>query len=711
MPLLLDSHYKGVPVSGLFYQRWRSRQQVAGARPTVAVYVRKGFFKRDFVRWPGIQFGEHGGGRQGLAWAPKWTPYTDWAPIPGVKEIQIEQSFDNNGIANLTMHMDNVNWVEGLGPAGTFHTKTPGYFAPLYGVTPLGLPHSDMAANDFYMFFPNSQILVMEGYGADTLVKTFTGLIDDINPDSDPAQLSVTARDFGGVLFDQKVYGWVKDPYVFSPVVFAPRGIAEERKRVGGGALASSEQSGYPARNVLVSGNKASWRSRPRHDDDHIDWCEIHLPAGKYSSMYLSPEFPAQEMWLGMFCRTQQVGKGRAPSRVLFDDSTGIIDLGPGSFMDVAGTSNGVPFGWFNPGQGYVPATDGPHNDGPWPHFRHIPALDHTRPISFGFELEVGRDSVLRVGIRSKHRSVIGGRRYYQSGLKMLKANQNKLTKEALAKRWIVISDASEIVMTCLRWAGFRDWEVEAAGVELKEKFVVAKDQSLGDVINTVKTKLGYTFIMGEPIQNDDLSIGNPIFRMNRVSDPYAQVDEVRDTDLVEHAQVKWTNKQERTHIIVRGKLLKKGQGGERAHQGTGDSKDFNYRAQYHYTPPWAYRNAGVLKHLIYYDTLFQTKADCAVACYLIALQIALSIVSAIITTPGTPHIGLDTLVALTDHSTGLYSRMYVTNKRRVMTLGEDAKYTQEIGGALIDTPDMNSLLADLFQGLFNNDRNDRTEE
>lgn len=703
-----NSQYSGVPISGLFYQRWRSRQQVGAARPVVKVSIRKGFFKRDFVPWPGNSFGEHAGGRQGLVWAPRWIPYTTYQDLPNVKEVQIEQSFDNNGIASLTIHMDNLNWKSALGVAGLFHQKQPGYFSPLYGVIPQGLPRSDMVANEWYLEMPNSQILIQEGYGPDTMVKTFTGLIDDINPEGPPDQLILTARDFGGILADQKMYGWVKDPYVPSPVVFAPRGIAENRKRVGGGAKASSEQSGYPARFVVDSGSKGTasqWRSKPRTAPGSIDWIQIVLPAGKYSSIYIDPAFRGQQIYVGMFCRTRDGGGVRLPSRVLTDGSQGIVDLRPeNGNMAAAGFSNGVPYGWFNPHNSIVPATDGPNNDGPWPFFMDL-KLDRVRPISFGAELEVGANSVLRIGIRSDAATTVNGRRRYQSGLKTLKANKNELTAEAKAKRWIIISDASEIVMCCLRWAGFKDWEIESAGVELKQKYVVAKDKSLMDVIQDVKNQLGYTFFMAEPIQGDDLSIGNPIFRQTRVLNPYAQVDEVRDTDLLENVKVKWSNKQERTHIIVRGKLLKKGKGGEKA------DGDPNYRASFHYTPPWAFRNAAVLRHLVHYDPKYITKADCAVACYLISLQIALSICTAIVAIPGTPHIGLDTLVSLTDHGTGLYSRMYVSNKRRVMTIGEDTKYQMEIGGSIIDTPDMNILLADLNNGLFQNDRNDRPEE
>jgi hypothetical protein len=65
-----------------------------------------------------------------------------------------------------------------------------------------------------------------------------------------------------------------------------------------------------------------------------------------------------------------------------------------------------------------------------------------------------------------------------------------------------------------LRWAGFKEWEVENTGVRLKRPFVVNAGDFLIDAIQAAQTRRpASTFFIKDPTDADDLSIGVPVFR------------------------------------------------------------------------------------------------------------------------------------------------------------------------------------------------------
>jgi hypothetical protein len=282
-----------------------------------------------------------------------------------------------------------------------------------------------------------------------------------------------------------------------------------------------------------------------------------------------------------------------------------------------------------------------------------------------------------------------------------------------LAHRWIIINDAVEIVECCLRWAGFKEWQVQRSGVNLTAEMKVDKSQTYMDVINSVATQLGYVFFIGEPTEGNDLSMGVPIFRPATVLQPRrSQPIAIPGNRLLTDMQPTHDNSSDRYVIRVRGVVNKK--------VGRTLYGDHFKRVNYTYWPPWIKDMAGVIKQLTYYNigdtgTVlgFTTNAECAVAAILIAVQIALGRDTATAQTAGLPALGLDSFAYINDPGTGIASRLYITNRQSLMTLGGDGTTQQkspysdsgssqsellwatEFGGSLCDNPEWETIIAD----------------
>lgn len=222
--------YVGAPVSPTFTQRWRTKKYVGASRPYAKVSIRRGYFHHGPHKdWPNPQFGQIVGRHIRDQWYPVWTPTTDWETLPGVYEIDLDQQINfagqgGNGITVATVTCDNVAWVETAGKFGAYHQRQRGWLWPWRGWVPTRRPGGSVSnQNQWYDTLPNAQILVEQGYGADTAIKTFTGLIDNIGPGSiRPDRITLTARDFGSVLVDDHVFLWNKDQRLNDPVIFIP---------------------------------------------------------------------------------------------------------------------------------------------------------------------------------------------------------------------------------------------------------------------------------------------------------------------------------------------------------------------------------------------------------------------------------------------------------------------------------------------------------
>lgn len=672
--------YTGAPVTAEFRRRWKSGQQIGDIRPVGRIQIRRGVLDRKFhtlaemkADYPGKQFGLIGG--LNTYWYAFWRPTSAWIDIDGLRNVRIDQSFDNNGVATSTILVDNMKVTRqdlGLGP---FTTYQKGYYSPLSGFTMPGRPSvASIPQTPFSLGganqLPNAQIRVWQGLGIDQECVTFLGLVDDLETESVPNAITITSRDFGGVLVDQKVYGWAKERAINDPITFASFSQANRTEKEGGGAQASDTKPGKEAKTVLAN-NSDAWLSES-HPTNGMTWVEIHLPPGTYKSMYFFPEFDNMHAYVGMY-------------------------LHDGKYNGTQHTES------------YVGAITVPGGaNGGWTAFMEIPATKRKgETIAFPGEFVLKKQGTLRIGFTNlpyTQEIASNGGHIHRAGVRRLaglKQLQTQQQKDASKNHWIVVDDIADIVRVVLRWAGFKYWEVEDTGAKLPENYIVAKDKSFMDIINDMKSLTGFTFFIAEPLNDsDDADLGRPIFRRNRIIEQtQAYVEQVTDEDMLTDTKSKWDNTDERTIIRTRGKSVS---------NGVGLFGDNSKTVMYSLLPPWYREMAGVIKHLTHYDNKIATLAEAEMSSILIALQIALAKHTAVVSIPAHPGIGLDTLIYLIDRPQGLNGRMYVSNRSSEMQLGTDGYWHMDLGGALIDTPDLLGVVLLYLNAIKNLDLNDR---
>lgn len=511
----MTDFYDGANVSTLFNKRWRSGAHIGEAAPWCQVRVRRGRMARRWhTDWPNPQFGKVVGDSIHHQWYADWTPLDDWTVLDSVGEIDLDQSFDKNGITVASITADNVLFQPHTSLGGNlYHTIERGYLYPWRGWAPRRRPGSGDRRNDWWRRLPNAQIEVQQGYGSDTAVKTFTGLIDSLNFQGTPDQVQISARDFGGVLADSYLFGWNKTRNIKDPITFVPEG----------------------------------------------------------------------------YSRSQ---------------------------------------------------------------------INTT------------------------------GKRY----------------------RWIEIKDVTDIVRCCLRWAGFKEWQIQDAGVNLRTTYTVDRSKSYMDVITDIQGQLGWVFFISEPT-SDDLSIGVPIFRQAQagLQRSKAQPISIGGSRMLTDLKPVHDNTNDRYIIRVRGELLSAKKGGVPL------GGDTSRRVTFQYWPPWMNWMAGIIKQLTYYNIGdqsaigYQTIWDCQTACILIAIQIALARDTATASTLGNPAIGLDSFAYLTDAATGIAGRCYIANRKSTMKIGGDGTsqitsqatqaqepiWSTDFGGSLVDSPEWDHLRND----------------
>jgi hypothetical protein len=528
--------YNGAAISSLFMGRWRSRNHTGPARPYFEVWIRRGMFQRSYHNdWPGEQFGQIVGRPiDKKVWYADWTPVDDWRALDGVYQVDLDQSFDKNGSTVATIDVDNVAWQDATGGGFwrlPYHTLQRGWYWPWRGWQPANRPGSPDKRNSWYRYLPNAQILVKQGYGPDTALKTFTGLIDTLAASVRPDRITLTCRDFGGVLSDCDLFGWNKDPMMNDPIAFVP---------------------------------------------------------------------PDYKSLLGMGAK-------------------------------------------------------GPHS-------------------------------------------------------------------------WIVVNDAVEIVKVILRWAGFKEWQIEDSGVGLTASTICSfdKSQSYMDVITALQQQLSYVFFIAEPTNDNDLSIGVPIFRSSSVLVPQrSNPTWLRADQLLTDCKPQHDNKDDRYIIRARGTIPKNPAYGaylDNPAYGGDEHSDIFKRFTFSYWPPWMPYMSGVIKQVTYDGAgddnsgilgLTSTQL-CMRACVMYALQVALARDTAQIQTPGNPAFGLDTFVYITDRGTGVNSRLYITNRKSTVAIGGDGSsavssgygggggstsneliWATELGGSLCDNAEIEHIVKD----------------
>lgn len=665
--------------------RWKSGQHVGPAKPAQTVRVRRGVMDKLYQ-----PFGKLGGGSMGdfgfiqdskhnaQPWQGAWRNTGDWIELPNVSSVEITQSTEDDGVATATIVIENVIAKAYVGLAGTYHAVRRGYLSPFLGFAVIDrikrrADWSEQANEWLNVLNGGYRVLVEQGYG-DALDKSFTGLIDDCDIDVNPDTITITCRDFGQFLTDQRVFGHNKAREILPPVIFQDRLKADNTKPVGAKAKASDAMKGHPASAVLQKGTQRQWISTGSEDAAVTRWVEITLPKGRYDTYWLYIWGAGASEYVSLNVKGATVDDVPVPD--------GWLDVGKG---DVPGDNGGVPFVVYNA------------------------RTSHGGKVrNLGFELEC-QSAVLRISFRNiPYWPVTGDHRI---GVARLAGYLRKRKKEAKQKHWILVDDAADVVKWVLMWAGFHEWEVESTGVRLSKPLVFHQSDFLVQIIQFMKQQGEFIFFMKPPSGHDD-SIGVPVFRRSRIMQPSEPLFEVSDRDILTDAQPKWTKENLSYIIRTRGRALSKTQPG-----GTTLGEDRTRRVQATYLPPWSGahhdvatgqydhsflgltdRLSGLRKHRTIYDNLIRTEDEAMMMCVLAAIQECLASYTMTVELPGNPHVTLDEHLGVIDQPSGVNSKLWTASLHSTFTAGTDAEWKQTVGGALTDTPDMAQLAIDFLK-------------
>lgn len=656
-----------------FYDLWRSQSSHfgPGAEPTVSLKIRRGRFQRAYGPWAGPPItATILGGNNTTPWQATWVPDGEWHDLPGPLEVRLEQGFDNNGVQIATIQIENIHWEEG-GVDNLIHLIQRGALAPFRGYSSPGRPAAPVESNQYFeLMRPNSQITVYEGYGG-LQVPTFTGLIDDTDLTSHPDRITITARDFGKVLVEEEFFGNNHDPLIREPITFVDREWKTEHE--GYAPRAATEAAHHPASYVVDKDKRTYWLSRMYNTTHATDWVHVHLPQGNYSSFYLWPRYQGMRAYVSVFVRARDDGHAcRFNGEIVAPNQW--IDIGLG---DVPGANGGFPF------------------------IREMPNIDDVgRYYRFGESgptMQVGDGTVLRISFRdlapvteddapAGEPTSIG----YRAGVRRLFATRRVGIKASDADKQahhIFIDDIADAVKVILRWAGFKEWNIESTGVRLKKPLVFNRGDHFIDAINKLAESTNYVFFMADP-SADDLSIGIPTFRQARVVTEDQPVAEVRDIDLLTGIQVKLTDEPLGYSIRVRGREVSNFGPDSGYLIGGGDVR----RVKFTYYPPWAREwneLAGILKHVLHTDNKLTTAEDCEFACYYIALKEALESATGVIEIPGYPGFELDSFASVVDEGTGMNTRLWIAARTSTFTTGEKKTWKQTLSGTWVDVPEV----------------------
>jgi hypothetical protein len=506
---------------------------VGRVKPTLRVAMRRGKLVRNFGEWdPRDDFATIPGQSVQHPWQATWTPSEDYVDIPGVLDMELAQDFTTNGQTRATIQVENVVMVERTGALGhIFRTIEKGYLSPWRGYQndSLHYPPPHEQKNDWFQRLNrNVQITAWAGYGGDFEVPVWTGLVDDLDMASKPAKITITARDFGQLLTDQPVFGHIRGPNtVREPVVFADRAKSTIVVKAAGKPKASSHKKGHPPAFGIDGNRKTRWISGGHVGPDHSEWFQFAVPKGKYERVYIYPAFNNMELFISVHVKNKGL-KGH-----------------PAHAYDQP-----VPNGWLDlPGHGYVTNDEGETI----PFIRHIKATQAKGTYYNIVDLNVGDGTEIRFTFKKLRRWSGDGN--YHAGVFTTNARHRKLKPNVKKTRKILVDDVTDVAKVLFRWAGFKEWEVETAGVRLKEDLVVTRDNMLMDPIKKISEQTGYVFFIQDPTLWES-SIGVPTLRHNSVfGEPSEPMRVIRDTDLLTGVNVKITDDPLKWPIFVRGRI------------------------------------------------------------------------------------------------------------------------------------------------------------
>jgi hypothetical protein len=439
--------------------RWLSGELVGQAKHQMVVRVRPGVVMRqyaeleriDLAKWPHVTPMIYDGDNS-TPWQGQWVPLGDWVTLPHIQSSKYTRSFDQNGSSTLTVVQDNIAFTPQSGFAGIYRNIERGYFSPSRGIVLSSRPSLWTETGWTDVLNGGYQIELWEGYGLDrdpsvipletpdpvthscappdaAISRTWTGLIETVDLESQPDHITLTCRDFGILFTDQYLQHANKDPAIIAPTTFADRRTTMGEQAVqallpppsganGGGLQGNSYEAvgtegaylkkhGYfafttsrassrfttPADAKVDTYNSTypwettsfvlanGWVSAAQAHPNDYQWLEMDLPAGEYSEFDMALPF-AQEAWVSIY-----VGPGGG----WYDDKTGLLPEGWADPDGNGDTPLGIPFvhhfGTVPPS--WVPGTDKAGNV--------INATTYAGPLQFGHDFVVPKGSKLRV--------------------------------------------------------------------------------------------------------------------------------------------------------------------------------------------------------------------------------------------------------------------------------------------------------------------------
>lgn len=681
--------------------RWLTGKYVGSNKPAYRVLVRRGHLERHYQNLPDSEVHAFIPGLKGpnAVWFGRWVADDSWIEVPNVLDITGDGDFDQNGVETCTIMADNIVLAPETGLAGLFHVVKRGYLSPLRGAS--GPAGQVDVANEWYERFNEkaTQVVVLAGYG-DAVVPIHVGLLDDSDLTSLPDEIKLTCRSMGQFLTDQRCFMDAKHLWVRDPITFQDRLAADNLEDVATYAEAKSRSDNHPARLAVDDNEETAWISEDHSDPMELEWIEIPIPKGRYVNFEIFAAYSGLEMFVSVYATNANVPGG-------------------GQARGTNGTVYGE--GWINNGGGHIPG-------GSIPITNHVDMVKNKaarydfQPSSVG--LLLGDNSRVRIWFRKLFNAADGRGRSYRAGVREIKVFRRERSEEAETNHWILVDDVADVVKVVLQWAGFDEWEVENTGVRLidkvGDKLVFDRQTFLIDIIKKIGDMIGYVFFIKPPEEfnladlgpSANLSMGIPVFRMSSASREQppvpngyqAAVESVRDSNLITGVDAKFSQTDMPDSIRVRGKVVKQKVASQNPQAAHPLGEDRSLRWQYSYRPVWARggASANLRRPVVKHEPQYSNQYQCKVACVMIALRYALSSAQATVEIPFWPYLHLDDHLLVYEGATGLTTRIWLAMRNWHIKGGEEPEFSMSIGGALLDTPDVQTTRQELQQVLNN---------
>lgn len=685
---------------------WQAGNHVGQNRPVARAYIRTVRISR-LLRSVGQDeiFGYvPGGGGKGAGlrdvWKGIWKAQSAWRPLPNIKSFKVDQDYEQNGVMQCVMDIDNV-FMEPHGSGDSlYHKISRGYFSPLRGFKPDGRPRvGDADENEWFDMLKDksTQVVIVAGYG-DLVVPCFTGLLNDHDSTSRPDVITLTLRDAGQLYTDQQIFANSKIKYVDDPVTFADRRSAYNETEVAYAAEASSSEPGSPPRLVFDDGNASAWVSRGNDHASAMEWIEISVKNGYYGSFKLHPAYAGMEMYVAVKAK----GGNANPKKHILNTPLAEDE-------------------WVDEGKGNIPGTNIPYVR----HFENVKGKSHeTQFPDYGYDL--GDDSRIRLYFSNLPLKFHGGVKEHRAAVYDFRALSRDIKAEAAKADWILVDDAADCVRLVFQWCGINAMEVEDTGARLRKPLVFNRGNFLVDIIKRISEMTNYVFYMKPPpsFDENDLSkrdwesMGTGVFRQNQAMkkgrgllDP---VEYVHEDQQMTGISPKFSDEPLPYNIRVRGRVI---QGEEKSKKlGRTLGADHSRRFMYVYRPPWSrdqhyggnwpssdrdqYRNGNVKRYVVHHDDTLKTLNDCKIAALFIAFAEALESAQVQVECPAMPFIYLDHQTAIFDTASGMSTRVWVASRSMEFVSGEQGHFTMALAGAMLDLPDIQTVREELNMAL-----------